>query len=99
MASSVELGRRVDALMRDHDVLLTLATSGEAPAGLGSTGDAAFNLSWSLLGLPCLSLPVALGPNRLPLAVQLIGARNAERVLFSVAAWIEGFFSNPCQLP
>lgn len=96
-ASAAELAYRVDALLRDHDVLLTLATPGEAPEGLGTTGDATFNLSWSLLGLPCLSLPVAIGPNRLPLSVQLIGARHAERALLSAAGWIERSFFNTWQ--
>lgn len=88
-AGRLELSSRFDTLMTRFDVLLTFATPGEAPRGLASTGDATFNLSWSLLGLPCLSLPVAFGPSGLPLAVQLIGPRLGDRRLLEAAHWIE----------
>ncbi|CAN7742013.1 amidase [Variovorax sp. LjRoot290] len=94
-AASLDLAVTIEALMADHDVLLTLATPGEAPAGLASTGDATFNLSWSLLGLPCLSLPVARGPLGLPLSVQLVGARHGDRQLLEAAHWIERIASLP----
>jgi Asp-tRNA(Asn)/Glu-tRNA(Gln) amidotransferase A subunit family amidase len=85
----LELSARFDNLMTQHDVLLTFATPGEAPHGLENTGDATFNLSWSLLGLPCLSLPIAFGSSGLPLSVQLIGTRHDDRPLLEVASWIE----------
>lgn len=94
-AGGLALAGRVDTLMAEHDVLLTLATPGEAPRGLASTGDATFNVSWSLLGLPCLALPVTRGPLGLPLAVQLIGARRADRRLLEVAHWIERISPHP----
>ncbi|VVN56829.1 Glutamyl-tRNA(Gln) amidotransferase subunit A [Pseudomonas fluorescens] len=85
----LELSAIFDTLMTQNDVLLTLATPGEAPRGLENTGDATFNLSWSLLGLPCLSLPVAFGSSRLPLSVQLVGTRHDDRALLEAANWIE----------
>jgi Asp-tRNA(Asn)/Glu-tRNA(Gln) amidotransferase A subunit family amidase len=88
-ACGLDLALTVEALMADHDVLLTLATPGEAPYGLESTGDATFNLSWSLIGLPCISLPIARGPLGLPLSIQLVGARHGDRQLLEAAHWIE----------
>jgi Asp-tRNA(Asn)/Glu-tRNA(Gln) amidotransferase A subunit family amidase len=85
----LELSAIFDTLMTQNDVLLTLATPGEAPRGLENTGDATFNLSWSLLGLPCLSLPVAFGSSGLPLSVQLVGTRHDDRALLEAANWIE----------
>jgi Asp-tRNA(Asn)/Glu-tRNA(Gln) amidotransferase A subunit family amidase len=75
---------------RDADVLLTPSAPGEAPAGLGSTGDPAFNRIWTLLGVPCLSLPLLRGPAGLPLGLQLIGAPGKDAELLAAAAWIEG---------
>jgi hypothetical protein len=74
---------------RLSDVLLTPAAAGEAPVGLASTGDPAFSRIWTLLGVPCLSLPVLRGPAGLPLGLQLIGARGRDEDLLAAASWIE----------
>ena len=58
--------------------MLAPAAPGEAPHGLGSTGDARFNRLWSYLGLPCASLPRGRGPNGLPLGIQLVGAAGKD---------------------
>ena len=55
------------------DVLLTPSAPGEAPAGLGMTGDPVFNRIWTALGLPCVHLPLARGPRGLPLGLQVVG--------------------------
>src|SRR5216684_1836003 len=44
------------------DAVLTLPTAGQAPRGLGSTGPAIFNALWTLLYMPCLTLPAGIGP-------------------------------------
>jgi amidase len=72
------------------DALLTPSTIGEAPRGLESTGDPAFNRMWTLLGTPCVSLPAARGPAGMPVGVQLVGARGADEALLGLAAWAEG---------
>jgi amidase len=78
------------ALLGDADVLLTPSAIGEAPLGLEATGDPAFNRIWTLLGTPCLSLPVARGPAGLPVGVQLVARPGADGALLSAAAWIAG---------
>jgi len=75
------------------DLLLVPAAKGEAPAGLGYTGDPLFNRTWTLLGLPCISLPVGRGPFGLPLAVQLIGPPGSDDRLIAQARWIEAHLS------
>ena len=77
------------ALLAEDDVLLTPSAPGEAPEGLGSTGDPVFNRVVTLLGFPAVSLPAGLGPSGLPLGVQLVGAPGAEDALLGIAAWIE----------
>ena len=52
------------------DLLLAPSAKGEAPSGLGNTGDPIFNRFWTLLGTPCIALPFNTGPFGLPLSVQ-----------------------------
>ncbi|MSP49981.1 MAG: amidase [Alphaproteobacteria bacterium] len=80
----------VDRFLAGYDAILTPATSGEAPRGLSWTGDAEFNRFWTFVDTPCVSLPIRLGPNHLPLAVQLVGARGSDRTLLALADWAFG---------
>jgi aspartyl-tRNA(Asn)/glutamyl-tRNA(Gln) amidotransferase subunit A len=70
------------------DALLAPATTGAAPVA-DSTGDPAFNSPWSYTGLPAVSFPAAWSPERLPLAVQLVGRPWGEAGLFAASAWCE----------
>ena len=47
----------LDAFFGECDAILVPAAPGEAPAGLGNTGDPVFNRMWTLLGVPCITLP------------------------------------------
>ncbi|MBE0547170.1 MAG: amidase [Rubrivivax sp.] len=73
----------------DHyDALLTPATLGTAPAGLGSTGDPLMCTLWTYLGMPALSLPLLHGEDGLPLGVQLVGRRGDDARLLRTARWL-----------
>jgi Asp-tRNA(Asn)/Glu-tRNA(Gln) amidotransferase A subunit family amidase len=89
LTGAVTLRESSGSVFADCDVILTFATPGEAPEALSTTGDATFNLSWSLLGWPCLCLPVYLRAAGLPLAVQLVAPYGHDRHLLQAAAWIE----------
>jgi Asp-tRNA(Asn)/Glu-tRNA(Gln) amidotransferase A subunit family amidase len=82
------LGDLVQAFER-FDVLLAPSAKGEAPAGLGHTGDPLFNRFWTWLGVPCITLPFGTGPFGLPLAVQLIGPLRSDDRLIAWARWVE----------
>jgi Asp-tRNA(Asn)/Glu-tRNA(Gln) amidotransferase A subunit family amidase len=71
------------------DILLVPSARGEAPSGLGYTGDPIFNRFWTLLGSPCITLPFNTGPLGLPLAVQLIGPHRSDDQLVAWARWVE----------
>lgn len=71
------------------DVLLAPSAMGEAPAGLGATGDPLFNRLWTLLGVPCVHVPMGLGPQGLPVGVTVIGARWADARVLAVADRLE----------
>jgi amidase len=81
--------RHIDDIFAEVDVLLTPSAAGEAPRGLGSTGDPSFNGIWTLAWTPCLTLPSGNGPNGLPLGIQLVGPRCGDEALFDAAAWVE----------
>jgi aspartyl-tRNA(Asn)/glutamyl-tRNA(Gln) amidotransferase subunit A len=70
------------------DALLAPATPGAAPLA-DSTGDPAFNSPWSYTGLPVVSFAAAWSPERLPLAVQLVGRPWGEAELFASSVWCE----------
>src|SRR5205823_1358328 len=85
-----ERGRReLTDVFAAVDVLITPAAVGEAPRGLQSTGDPAFCRAWTLLGCPCISLPVLKGPAGLPIGLQIVGMRNDDARLLAIASWIE----------
>jgi Asp-tRNA(Asn)/Glu-tRNA(Gln) amidotransferase A subunit family amidase len=69
------------------DAFFLPAATGEAPQGLRSTGNPAFSLPFSLLGLPCASIPAETGPCGLPLGLQLVGRPDQdEKLLHLVGA-------------
>jgi Asp-tRNA(Asn)/Glu-tRNA(Gln) amidotransferase A subunit family amidase len=83
-----ETGRAaVDALFDEIDVILTAPAKGEAPLGLGHTGEATFNLLWTYLWMPCVTLPLTKGPTGLPVGVQLVGRQHEDARLLDIAAW------------
>src|SRR5713101_7299477 len=71
------------------DAILTLPAPGQAPKGLGSTGDAIFNGLWTMLHMPCLTLPAGMGPDGLPVGIQLVGRRHRDARLLDIAFWVE----------
>ena len=75
-------------LMGDVDVLLTPSCGGEAPVGLEWTGDAGFNVIWTSLHVPCVTVPAGVGPNGMPLGVQIVAPRGYDRQALAWAAWV-----------
>ncbi len=76
------------AVLDGLDVLLTPSAPGEAPDGLGWTGDPAFNLLWTSLHVPCVTVPAGAGPNGMPLGIQVVGRRGDDRTVLAAAQWV-----------
>ena len=76
------------AAMEGLDILLTPSAPGEAPPGLGWTGDPSFNYIWTALHGPCITIPAGTGPNSLPLGIQICGRPNTDRATLAWAAWV-----------
>lgn len=87
------LSRRGRDACRDFfaqaDVVISHAAPGEAPATLASTGDSKFNRLWTLLGTPCLTIPLGTGPRGLPVSFQVIGRFGADEHVIAVAKALE----------
>jgi Asp-tRNA(Asn)/Glu-tRNA(Gln) amidotransferase A subunit family amidase len=90
-----ECRRRLADRMSDCDFLLTPSAPGEAPETLASTGSSLFNRVWTLLGVPCVTLPCGAGPRGLPLGVQLVGRHDADMELLAWCQWAERNFVFP----
>jgi Asp-tRNA(Asn)/Glu-tRNA(Gln) amidotransferase A subunit family amidase len=81
--------RRLADRMKECDFLITPSAPGEAPATLETTGSSVFNRVWTLLGVPCVTLPFGSGPHGVPLGVQLVGPFDGDSGLLAWAHWAE----------
>ena len=71
----------------DFDAIICPSAPGEAPAGT-ATGNPIFQVTWTLLGVPCLNLPVGLGPQGLPVGIQLIGRRDDDATVLALGEYL-----------
>lgn len=81
--------KRFGPLVGEYDGLLTLSATDDAPLHDASTGDPVMNAFWTLLHVPCISLPKLRGSAGLPLGVQLVGKRFSDIALLRTAGWLE----------
>jgi len=95
--AAIKVGRdcaaSIDTLFGGADVLLAPSAPGEAPHGLGSTGDPQFNRPWHLMGGPQVNVPVPLalahGESGLPLGLQVVGRPGDDERVLAAARWVE----------
>jgi Asp-tRNA(Asn)/Glu-tRNA(Gln) amidotransferase A subunit family amidase len=89
---AVEHVARLNAALADvfatHDAIVTPASTGTAPRGLGSTGSPIFCTLWTLCGTPAITLPILRGGDGMPLGVQLVAARGDDARLLRTARWL-----------
>ncbi len=90
VARRLELRLALAECLGEADAIVTPPATGEAPATLAHTGSPSFCTLWSLAGMPALTFPVGLGPQGLPLGLQLVGALNEDARLLACAAWCAG---------
>lgn len=76
------------------DVLLTLSAPGPAPLGHGSTGDSRFNRLWTLLGVPCVSVPGLTCDAGMPIGIQVIAPFGRDDRALLAAAFVERALSS-----
>ena len=71
--------------MGKFDGVLTPSATGVPPLGLDFTGDPLFCRVWTLIGAPCVSLPLAWTSDRLPVGLQLIGVPGSDSATLAAA--------------
>jgi amidase len=76
------------SVFQAFDVLLAPCVAGEAPKGLGHTGDTRFQAFWTMLHVPTISLPTHTGPNGLPVGIQIVAPAHEDIRLLGAARWI-----------
>ena len=74
-------------LAGSFDGCITLSATGGAPRGLQSTGNSAFAVPSSLLGIPALTLPL-FEIDGMPLGLQVLGFFNEDARAFALAGWL-----------
>ena len=72
-----------------HDAILTPPAPGQAPLGLGATGNPVFCTIWTLCGTPAITLPLLEGADGMPIGVQLVGPKGDDARLLRTARWLE----------
>ena len=84
-AVATQARAQAQAWLQGIDVLMTPSAPDKAPAGLSSTGPSSFNRLWTLLGLPCISVPGAVGVNGAPMGLQLVAPMRSDARLLAAA--------------
>ena len=69
--------------------VLTPAAAGEAPQNLAFTGSPDFNRMWTMLGVPCVTIPGLRGPANMPVGVQVIGPAGKAHETLAHAGFVE----------
>jgi Asp-tRNA(Asn)/Glu-tRNA(Gln) amidotransferase A subunit family amidase len=82
------LNEALDEILFEYEALLTPAAPGVAPLGLEATGSPIFCSTWTLCGVPAITLPLLQNEAGLPIGVQLIGARGNDAKLLRTARWL-----------
>ncbi|MSQ21038.1 MAG: amidase [Betaproteobacteria bacterium] len=82
-----ECRQMIPDAMGDCDVLLAPAAPGEAPKGM-PTGNPIFNQVWTFLHTPCVGIPAGIGPQGLPLGLQVVGRLGDDARTLAAAHWV-----------
>ena len=89
LADAAVARRGLDAFFGDCAAMLVPAAPGEAPEGHSFTGSPVFNRTWTLLGVPAVTIPAGKGPSGLPVGIQLVGRIGDDTRLMSCALFAE----------
>lgn len=86
----------IDSIAGKYTALITPSVTEEAPVTeepLRFTGDASFNLMWTVLHLPVLNIPGFVGPSGLPVGLSMVTPRYTEQSLLHTAQAVSTVFA------
>lgn len=72
----------------DYDAIIAPSALSQAPKFEVGTGNPVTCTIWTAAGLPCVSLPLLVGENNLPVGLQLIGSYEGDDRLMRTANWV-----------
>ena len=85
----VEAQESMDSFFDDYDIILSMSTVGEAPSleNPVELEDAA--LIWTYVHTPAINIPIATGPNNLPVSIQFVSKRYNDYKLLEFVKFLE----------
>jgi Asp-tRNA(Asn)/Glu-tRNA(Gln) amidotransferase A subunit family amidase len=86
LAAVQRLRLQAASLFERHALLIAPSAAGQAVPAAEGTGDPLFCRAWTLLGLPCLHLPLGVGDEGLPIGLQLVGGYGDDARVLQVGA-------------
>ena len=92
LAHVTRMRARLANVLWEYPAILSPAATGPAPAGFDSTGDPANNAPWTALGVPAISVPLAVAGA--PLGLQITAAWGRDDALVAVAEQAEALLSS-----
>jgi amidase len=81
--------RQLPGFFGECAAIVVPVAPGEAPVGHSYTGNPVFNRMWTLLGTPCVTVPVIRGDGGLPVGIQLVGGIGDDSRLMEAALFAE----------
>jgi Asp-tRNA(Asn)/Glu-tRNA(Gln) amidotransferase A subunit family amidase len=75
---AVQCQRATAEMFMKCDILITPSTAGEAIADVVSVSNSAFNRIWTLMHVPCVTIPAFAGPNGMPVGLQVVGPVGSD---------------------
>jgi Asp-tRNA(Asn)/Glu-tRNA(Gln) amidotransferase A subunit family amidase len=75
---AVQCQHAIAEMFAHCDILITPSTAGEAIADVVSVSNSAFNRIWTLMHVPCVTIPAFTGPNGMPVGLQVIGPVGSD---------------------
>jgi Asp-tRNA(Asn)/Glu-tRNA(Gln) amidotransferase A subunit family amidase len=99
--AAIDAARRARAasydLFREVDVLVAPSASSAAPVGLETTGSPNLNRLWTLLGMPCASVPGLADKSGMPLGISVVAPIGEDRRALPAASWLQETLSGSLQ--
>ncbi|HYI29475.1 MAG TPA: amidase [Bradyrhizobium sp.] len=74
----VQCQQAMAEIFKGCDAIITPSTAGEAIADVVSVSNSAFNRIWTLLHVPCVTIPAFEGPNGMPVGLQIVGPVGSD---------------------
>ena len=84
---------RIEEKLKQYDCIITPSAPGEALNGLDYTGSPIFNTTWTLTGMPAITLPLFKSKNNLPIGCQIVSHRDNDEFLLEVGKVLLNTFS------